>query len=86
MVSLVDAPENSRNAVIEHQTSVLTFSGAGHPDPPIFFTNHLRTGVREPRVKLGRTKPALEIRVGEHNILRCLKCNLNVYFIPRYVV
>jgi hypothetical protein len=46
----VDAPEYARNAVIERE-KYKRFSGRGSPDPPIFFTNHLRAGVMEQKVK-----------------------------------
>ena len=49
------------------------------PDPPIqFHTNHLRAGVMENKVKLGRAKLSKEIRVGEPNILCGLKCKFKV--------
>jgi hypothetical protein len=55
LVFLVDAP-NARNAVIEHQKSKCFLHGRGPPDPHIFLTNHIRAGVMEQYVKLGRSK------------------------------
>ena len=54
LITLVDAPENARNAVIEHQ-KYKTFLGED-PRPSYFLTNHLRAGVMEKEVKLGRAK------------------------------
>jgi hypothetical protein len=34
----------------------LMFSGRGSPEPHIFLTNHIRAGVMEQEVKLGRAK------------------------------
>jgi hypothetical protein len=61
----VDAPENSKNAVIEHQ-KYKHFLGENPDVPPISFTKHLPA-----------TKPFDKtIKVGELNILPCLNCKL----------
>ena len=53
LVFLVDAPD-ARNAVIDHQKSKC-FLGEDHWTH-IFLTNHIRAGVMEQEVKLGRVK------------------------------
>jgi hypothetical protein len=53
--SLVDAPD-ARNAVIEHLKSKCFLGENRHADPRILLTNHIRAGVMEQDVKLGRAK------------------------------
>jgi hypothetical protein len=55
LVTLVDAPEISRIAVITIIKNINVFWGRT-PDPPIFLINHLRAGVMENKVKLGRAR------------------------------
>jgi hypothetical protein len=63
-------------SLIEHQ-KYKRFLGRT-PDPHIFLTKHLRAGVKEKKVKLGRAKLPKEIRVGEPNNLCCIKCKFKV--------
>ena len=74
----MDAPENSRNLSLLSIKNINDFWGRT-PDAPIFLTKHLCAGVMEKKVKLGRAKLyPKEIRVGEPNILCCLKCKFKV--------
>jgi hypothetical protein len=75
LVTLVDAPENSRNAVIEHQKYKRFL---GEDSRPSYFPHKSLTcwgNGKEGKFGASKGSPK-EIRVGEPNILSCLKCKL----------
>jgi hypothetical protein len=49
------------------------FSGRGPPDPHIFLTNHIRVGGNGTGGKICVSEAIRKIRVGESNILCCLR-------------
>jgi hypothetical protein len=72
----VDAPENSRNAVIEHKKYKRFL---GEDSRPSYFPHKSLTcwgNGKEGKIGVSEARSPKEIRVGKPNILSCLKCKL----------